>query len=164
MDPSFDFHIIDFYPETGTLEVFVEELGLSMTVDVPIENDRFLIGDNLHRYISGIIPQFAIMRKRQLKNVQNQSDMLQYVNVEKRKESKAAAARAIRHKALLECDWVMMPDAGFSEKQVETFKKYRQQLRDVPQQIGFPEHIVWPQCEGEWVNHPGVKEPNELED
>ena len=56
-------------------------------------------------------------------------------------------ARGIREKrdALLKaCDWTQTGDAPLGEARQEAWRTYRQLLRDVPQQAGFPYTVVWP--------------------
>ena len=56
----------------------------------------------------------------------------------------AAAARAHCDDLLRACDWTQIPDAPFTEAQREEWQAYRQALRDLPGQEGFPETIEWP--------------------
>ena len=55
-------------------------------------------------------------------------------------EGKAEAARSKRDLLLAEVDWSAGTDVAMSEEMAV----YRQALRDVPQQAGFPESINWP--------------------
>lgn len=50
--------------------------------------------------------------------------------------------RARRDGLLASTDWTQMPDVAADTKQ--KYAEYRQLLRDVPQQDGFPEAVVWP--------------------
>lgn len=52
-------------------------------------------------------------------------------------------ARERRNVLLLLSDFTQLPDAP-DWVDVQAWRKYRQQLRDVPQQGGFPVHINWP--------------------
>ncbi|MGP3699184.1 tail fiber assembly protein [Rhodobacter sp. NSM] len=52
------------------------------------------------------------------------------------------AARARRDKLLAGCDWTQVADAPVDR---EAWAGYRQALRDVPQQAGFPAVIAWPE-------------------
>jgi hypothetical protein len=54
--------------------------------------------------------------------------------------------RTERNELLLKSDWVELPSAvsRLSQAKINSWLEYRQQLRDVPQQQGFPENIVWP--------------------
>lgn len=57
-------------------------------------------------------------------------------------EEAADAARAIRNQLLDDCDNMLVPDRPNVD--VEAWKAYRQALRDVPEQEGFPMVIEWP--------------------
>lgn len=56
----------------------------------------------------------------------------------------AADVRAERDRRLAACDWVVARSAERSEPIPAAWAAYRQQLRDLPQQAGFPESIAWP--------------------
>jgi hypothetical protein len=53
-------------------------------------------------------------------------------------------ARARRDAQLLSCDWTQVADAPLSDAQRMAWVTYRQALRDVPDQPGFPAEIQWP--------------------
>lgn len=59
----------------------------------------------------------------------------------------AKAVRADRNRRLAECDWTQLPDAPVD---AQAWAAYRQALRDVSQQEGFPHNIVWPN-DPNWV-------------
>jgi len=53
--------------------------------------------------------------------------------------------RSERNKKLKASDWTQMPDVDLTSTQKTEWANYRQALRDVPQQAGFPTEITWPQ-------------------
>ena len=53
----------------------------------------------------------------------------------------AKAVRATRDGKLAECDWTQLSD---SQVDKAVWATYRQSLRDVPAQAGFPYDITWP--------------------
>ena len=55
----------------------------------------------------------------------------------------ADAAREWRNKLLDDCDNMMVPDRPGVD--VPAWTEYRQALRDIPEQDGFPLAIVWPE-------------------
>lgn len=59
-------------------------------------------------------------------------------------EEIAAQVRAKRDALLAETDFLMMPDYPLGEEDSAALKAYRQELRDVPTQDGFPTEITWP--------------------
>ena len=52
----------------------------------------------------------------------------------------AAQVRAERNAKIAACDWRVLPDVLNGD----VWKVYRQALRDVPNQAGFPDNVVWP--------------------
>lgn len=59
-------------------------------------------------------------------------------------EEIAAQVRAKRDALLAETDFLMMPDYPLGEEDATALKAYRQELRDVATQEGFPTEITWP--------------------
>lgn len=56
----------------------------------------------------------------------------------------ADEVRLERNKRLLETDYLMMPDYPLTVDKINSIKIYRQQLRDISKQNGFPRFVVWP--------------------
>jgi hypothetical protein len=50
----------------------------------------------------------------------------------------------IRNAKLAESDWTQLPDAPLTEAQREAWQVYRQALRDLPEQPGWPDAMDWP--------------------
>lgn len=57
-------------------------------------------------------------------------------------EAEAARVRAARNTKLTECDWTQGKDIPDTVSNPWAF--YRQELRDIPNQSGFPWIVVWP--------------------
>ena len=55
---------------------------------------------------------------------------------------RARAVRTDRNQRLSDCDWTQLPDAPVD---AQAWATYRQELRDVTAQAGFPWEINWPQ-------------------
>lgn len=53
----------------------------------------------------------------------------------------AAVQRSERTRRLAECDWTQLQDAPVSQ---QAWATYRQSLRDITKQTGFPWDIQWP--------------------
>lgn len=54
--------------------------------------------------------------------------------------AKVKSVRSERNTLLSETDWWMLKDQNPTQEQLD----YRQALRDVPSQVGFPSTVVWP--------------------
>ena len=59
-------------------------------------------------------------------------------------EALALSAREKRDKLLTETDYLLMTDYPISADKLAEVKTYRQALRDIPEQAGFPRTITWP--------------------
>ena len=59
-------------------------------------------------------------------------------------EDYAAEARAKRNALIAETDYLAMPDYPLDDEKKAAVLAYRQALRDIPEQAGFPRQIDWP--------------------
>ena len=59
-------------------------------------------------------------------------------------EELAQQIRAKRNSLLSQTDYLMMPDYPISDDKRKLIEEYRQALRDIPEQSGFPRTITWP--------------------
>jgi hypothetical protein len=57
---------------------------------------------------------------------------------------KAKQVRSERNTKLTECDWTQLNDTPLDNAAKIQWTAYRQALRDVPSQAGFPHNVVWP--------------------
>ena len=62
--------------------------------------------------------------------------------IAERTSDKETEVRQQRNQLLNACDWTQLPDAPVDTAALAT---YRQQLRDVTAQAGFPWEVVWPE-------------------
>lgn len=65
-------------------------------------------------------------------------------NPEPTDEELAEDIRIKRGSLLSETDYYLMPDYPNDSKNLEEIKKYRQDLRDITKQSGFPKDVIWP--------------------
>jgi hypothetical protein len=63
--------------------------------------------------------------------------------ITERTNTKAAEVRSNRNRLLADCDWTQLPDAPVD---AEAWATYRQELRDVTAQSGFPWNVQWPEA------------------
>lgn len=61
------------------------------------------------------------------------------------KEILADQIRCQRDGLIADTDYLLAPDYPISPEDLEAVKVYRQELRDVPQQEGFPEKVTFPE-------------------
>lgn len=49
-----------------------------------------------------------------------------------------------RNKLLFSTDWTQIPNNPLTSEMQAEWATYRQELRDIPQQSGYPYNVVWP--------------------
>ena len=57
---------------------------------------------------------------------------------------RADSVRAERNQKLDDSDWTQIGDSPLSASDKTAWQTYRQDLRDIPDQAGFPTTITWP--------------------
>ncbi len=60
-------------------------------------------------------------------------------------EDKSAQVRSQRGGLMDASDYLMLPDYPVDEASRAEVREYRQALRDLPQQPGFPNAVIWPE-------------------
>lgn len=89
--------------------------------------------ENGKAYIEEIEPQDGV-RRFQIVKVPEPTD-----------EEIAEQVRLERDRRIAATDYLAMPDYPLSEEEKAAVMVYRQALRDVPSQEGFPREVVWPE-------------------
>ena len=69
-------------------------------------------------------------------------DLLEEQDLSKEQTIKARLLREERNKLLAETDWMALSDITMSD----SWRTYRQDLRDITEQPTFPDEVIWPQA------------------
>lgn len=93
--------------------------------------------DSKTQYVKEVIPKFENGNWVQQWEI---FDLNQEV-LQKNKEYLEKSIRAERNNLLQNTDWTQIQDSPVNS---ETWKSYRQQLRDITTQANFPYDVVWP--------------------
>ena len=70
---------------------------------------------------------------------------VEYIDPVYTEEQLARQARTKRDRLLAACDYYVMPDYPSTEEGLAEVKAYRQALRDISKQEGFPSDVAWPE-------------------
>ena len=62
--------------------------------------------------------------------------------------------KGIRNELLMQSDWTQLPDVQLSEEQKESWRIYRQQLRDLPENVEDPKPLVLDMNHPDWPISP----------
>ena len=74
--------------------------------------------------------------------ITNEQDLIE--NEKQRLARLPFAIRNRRNALLKESDWTQYPDSPLSAEQKQAWATYRQALRDIPNQAGFPTDVQFP--------------------
>ena len=99
-------------------------------VDGEEDNDGFICQAVKHDYISG---NFTKINECPDWKIQLEKEVL------------SLDVRLERNKLLSDTDHLIQSDYPISDEKKQEIKVYRQALRDIPQQDGFPDNIVFPE-------------------
>ena len=89
------------------------------------------------QYLQELSPELVDGQWRQRWNIVSFSDDV----IAKNAAMKGQNMRGIRNELLAQCDWTQLADSPVDKTAWAT---YRQSLRDLPTQTGFPDDITWP--------------------
>ena len=101
---------------------------------------RHLNAQDVYRVRTLSKPDVPVGQKAKLDNMPTQTASGEWVLGWTLEALDADEARTLRNELLAETDWTANTDVTMSAE----MQTYRQALRDVPEQSGFPDKIVWP--------------------
>jgi hypothetical protein len=90
--------------------------------------------ETLYSAENGIVREFTEAEYTQW-NIDNQNYLTITLPVE---------IRTKRNSLLLKSDWTQYPDCPLTAEQKSAWATYRQALRDITTQSGFPTNVTWP--------------------
>ena len=77
--------------------------------------------------------------------IEDKGDYYEAVPIpEPTEQEMASMVRSQRDAKLSATDYLVVPDYPISPEDLEAVKVYRQALRDIPEQSGFPKNVQWP--------------------
>lgn len=141
-----DFHLPSTFPRLGSIEA--EELTYTHEVEVekPVTKQRDTGEvDEDGNPIMEPYTEMEMVKEPQTYTMMTVTAMTEGTLPEPDLEQLAAEVRAQRDKLLAETDWTQVLDAPISAESREAFRVYRQALRDITEQEGFPEAVIWPE-------------------
>lgn len=141
--------LLSFNSASGTLLVryFTEDFpeGLVYNIDIPSNNGEYPTQQEIDSLVAHYKPTGQLQRIADVKAAQV-PDFLSalVVPAEPNQAGTAAQVRGFRNGLLSSSDWTQLPDAQLNTQEKQLWAEYRQLLREVPQQSGFPTNVAWP--------------------
>lgn len=110
---------------------------------IPHDDTGFLTGAALEEAIQRMYP-WDVQQKQKFASFTNGSEIQALVEAAPVPAPTEQQIRQQRDALLARSDWTQLPDAQLTTEQKAAWATYRQALRDVPTQAGFPTAVVWP--------------------
>ena len=123
-----NFFYLIWWPDQNFCAYFTQENGSQQRFDLEPTEENYAV------FVKPFVDQW-----------QAKNDEMEAEKAEQSDEIAAAAVREKRDQLIAETDYLLMPDYPISAENLESIKAYRQALRDVPQQDGFPLSVTWPE-------------------
>ena len=156
---SLSYKIVEFYAGSGQIKIACDGLEGTLLIDLPIDNGKYLEGDELDNYIRGFVPTWHIERSENIKKGISNSDYI--LNLVEKEDTQDNQQKPIidvndfyaqRRVYLASSDWVMLEDSPYSEKKKQEWKEYRQSLRDMTKNQEITTDIIWPKMPDKGYN------------
>lgn len=96
-----------------------------------IDDSAYYISNGVAVAIPAKPDQYSVFDFTTKQWVQNQTMAVSDVNLK-------------RQKLLYATDWTQIPNGPLTTTQQEAWATYRQELRDIPEQSGYPFNVIWP--------------------
>lgn len=142
------YRLYDFDKNKNTVVVYFHEKDKEIVIELPVIDGKYITGEPLENYIlsfyPGIIPLTTTPRASNPEDIENL--------VSERPTLKGATRKMRdylleqRQIALASSDWTQLPDVQktFDEQEKKRWLDFRQELRDITKQPGWPNHVEWP--------------------
>ena len=110
---------------------------------IPHNETGFLTGAELEAAIQAMYPWDA-QQTQKFKTFANGAQIEALIEVAPAPVPTEEQIRQQRNALLVRSDWTQLPDAQLTSEQKAEWATYRQTLRDITAQAGFPATINWP--------------------
>lgn len=120
-----------------------ENPGVSFSSNI---DERTLAKFNVYTVIESTVPDFDSKTHQADYDIQLiNGKWTQVWQLKELPENQASFnIRAERNRRLAECDWTQLADSPLNADEKSTWSIYREALRMIPQQTGFPYNVTWP--------------------
>jgi hypothetical protein len=147
---NIEYQLIDFNEVLGSVTAHFIDSQQAIIIEIPLNGDYYIKGIELDNHIMSFKP-ISRQQKDNRGIVKNVDDIKALITPHNKISESTVYLRrkAIyrRDLAIKSCDWTQLPDVQevMPEQEKKLWKRFRQELRDITIQPGYPENIEWPQ-------------------
>jgi hypothetical protein len=149
------YKILDYNETNHT--ILVESGKVQLALSIPIVDKQYVSEAELEKFIISVFSEHA--RRQDLTSGITNKDsirklvetpkpiepvVIKTLSTEEKTEKLAYNAKHDRTELIKLCDWTQLADVNLSADELAAWNKYRQDLRDLSKQSGYPWTIVWP--------------------
>lgn len=144
------YRITGFWSDEHRVQVYFVASKTEHMIILPVENGQYPEGVDLDNYIMSFCPSVVPTLRPKMPQAKNRDYIASLVREKHAITSRILEKRnrllAMRHEALLSSDWTQLPDVQevMDEEDKRRWKEFRQALRDITKQPGWPENVDWP--------------------
>jgi hypothetical protein len=145
------YKIRNFIPETHAAVIaYGDNFETEVSINIPMIGDRLLEDSALDLLIQSVLLHHKQQndKKKLVTNLDSIISKVEPVQEFNKQETNIdALTKSIlldRWLLLRNTDWTQLNDCALSDGDVTAWKTYRQELRDIPMQNGYPLNIIWP--------------------
>lgn len=138
-----NYKIREFNASNGTMVIEFEGLQ-PLNFWVPNNGTSYLSGQELEDAIQALYPSWEVEQKQNIANLAGGEVIQSLVEPATPTISAADQARMTRNHLLYLSDWTQIPNNSLTTEKQTAWETYRQALRDITNQAGFPDSINWP--------------------
>jgi hypothetical protein len=142
------YYIREFTPSENSILVEFVEFNTERKIILPVENKRYLTGQDLDNYIMSFCPikETIPVVEEAVNYDEIQALVVPNIIYTETLATKRRELLSERGKALASSDWTQLPDVQktLDEEEKKRWLEFRQALRDITKQESFPEYVDWP--------------------
>lgn len=150
MAQSHSYTIIAFDSESHEITVRFNRFDDTRVIRLLIEDEKYITGEALNNYIMSFSPLKevkAVLARQTVTNAGEIADLVSRKYAERLNRANHKNRNiALRHDLLSSSDWTQLPDANqqLDDEDRQLWLQYRQDLRDITNQPGWPVDVEWP--------------------
>jgi hypothetical protein len=138
-----NYQILSFDPTNATMVIEFEGLQ-PLNFHAPNDGTQYLTGQELEDAIQSLYPTYEVERISAISNLTGAEDIVSKVVPKYTSNALDSDNLMARNMALAMSDWTQIPGAPLTTEKINEWATYRQELRDLPTQAGWPLSVDWP--------------------
>lgn len=139
---SHNYKVLSFNESNGTMVIEFEGRP-PLNYWAPRNETSYLSGQELEDAIQALYPEDQVQLENSMLSLEGSEHIKALISPPSTEQIQSLAI-AKRNGLLYSCDWTQISDNQLTTEQRNAWAVYRQQLRDITTQPGWPADVTWP--------------------